>query len=273
MANSPTRNNGFEPGLVNNDFKAELYKLPEEFKGKKNIPLKSTPELEEVFRRHNKAMYVLTEKDRLIPSIEEMEHDLNEPEDSAYWKKQIEEAQKEHEEDLDRLYVYHTQHWYQDQMDQYHSYSPEFDDNPVDDTQKMEVDGDDDGKAVPELILEYADNFESLRYTHLARLVYLEAQYNKLREEEERIRKERDAHFPQTIDEYYEKDTDAQLRVAKFLRLDGDGPSGKSRQEKMMGEFGWAWRQVEPLLQAFKSNVSFVLWVGARANICDAGCI
>ncbi len=41
-----------------------------------------------------------------------------------------------------------------------------------------------------------------------------------------------------------------QLRVAKFLTTD------ETAQERFLTEYGWTWRQVTPLINEYKQNVS-----------------
>ncbi|KAG1730215.1 hypothetical protein EDB19DRAFT_2042084 [Suillus lakei] len=73
-----------------------------------------------------------------------------------------------------------------------------------------------------------------------------------LKMRETRVRRQRDAQFPQSIEEFHSiPDRDTQLRIARFLMR------STSEQEKMMDDYGWAWRAVNPLLSAFKTNDGF----------------
>ncbi|KAI6122302.1 hypothetical protein EV401DRAFT_2070136 [Pisolithus croceorrhizus] len=55
-----------------------------------------------------------------------------------------------------------------------------------------------------------------------------------------------------SIEEYRDiTERDVQLRMARFLVADG------TEQERMMDKFGWAYRRVDPLRAAYKSNAEF----------------
>ena len=99
------------------------------------------------------------------------------------------------------------------------------------------------------------DNAKAIiRHSHLSVLLPLQKQLLELNRQ-----------FPETLEAYQamEKNNhDAQLKVARFLMASGQ----TDRQEKMLTESGWAWRQVQPLLNIFKENVSnchpSTLWPG-----------
>jgi len=59
--------------------------------------------------------------------------------------------------------------------------------------------------------------------------------------------------FPQSKDDFYNKPNDVRVRAARFLVAD------PARQERMLSEFQWAWRQVKPLQDIFSKDVSFVI--------------
>lgn len=90
----------------------------------------------------------------------------------------------------------------------------------------------------------------SLRYTYLKALLPLLRRRRMLRDRENDLRKRREATFPKSIEEYRKiSDREVQLRVARFLMADS------LEQERMMDKFGWAYRGVDPLRAAYKSNV------------------
>ncbi|KAF8552216.1 hypothetical protein OG21DRAFT_1535758 [Imleria badia] len=96
------------------------------------------------------------------------------------------------------------------------------------------------------------DAFSTLRYTYLKTLMHFVMRRNKLKSEDKAARQKRDAWFPQTTQQYYHiTERDHQLRVARFLT------SSATEQEKMMDEFQWPYRAVQPLLSAYKSNLAF----------------
>lgn len=76
-------------------------------------------------------------------------------------------------------------------------------------------------------------------------------QANELRAREEKERKHREAQFPHSISQYQSlEDPSAKDRVARFLVAD------QAAKERMLTQFGWAWRQVQPLVTDFSLNVS-----------------
>jgi hypothetical protein len=100
-----------------------------------------------------------------------------------------------------------------------------------------------------------------MRYTHLRRLQTLyqkraeiEAAQRQQEAQEEEARIRQEAQFPVSIEDFRRRSKDVQHRAARFLVLSDD-----ARQEKMLTEFGWAWRQVRPLQEEMANNVRFVL--------------
>ncbi len=68
------------------------------------------------------------------------------------------------------------------------------------------------------------------------------------------MRRAREAQFPQSVAEYHAMGSRAaQLRVARFLMADA------SKQDQMSTQSNWAWRQTEPLIKVYYSNVSLLL--------------
>ena len=96
-----------------------------------------------------------------------------------------------------------------------------------------------------------ASDYNNYRYAYLRTRNELLRVGKELREKEERERKAREAQFPQSIAQYAAlNDPAAKTRIARFLVAD------KATQERMLTQFGWAWRQVQPLVGDFASNVS-----------------
>lgn len=102
--------------------------------------------------------------------------------------------------------------------------------------------------------------YHNYRYAYLRAKNELLIQLRALCEKEEKERKARDAQFPQSIAQYRSLDSVVQARVARFLVAD---PGTK---ERMLSQFGWVWRQVVPLMNDFKANVSASLTLGGRTN-------
>jgi hypothetical protein len=99
------------------------------------------------------------------------------------------------------------------------------------------------------------DALSQIRYGYLKSLLPLFSQYRTLKARETRTRRQRDAWFPQSIEDYHNiSERNTQLRFARFLLC------STSDQEKMMNDYGWAWRAVNPLISAFKTNVSYIFF-------------
>ena len=98
--------------------------------------------------------------------------------------------------------------------------------------------------------IEWQDDYEHIRYTYISQLLALEKKRIEVEVREEEIRKRRAQLFPINSDDFKGKAKDIQLRAARFLVADS------VKQEKMMSEFNWAWRQVQPLKDIFAKDVS-----------------
>ena len=97
--------------------------------------------------------------------------------------------------------------------------------------------------------LEWQDDYEAARYTYISQYLALLKQKNELESREEDTRKRREQMFPSSFEDFKGKPRDIQLRAARFLVAD------VQKQEKMLSEFNWAWRQVQPLKDIFIKDV------------------
>ncbi|KAF8817104.1 hypothetical protein BYT27DRAFT_7219336 [Phlegmacium glaucopus] len=76
-------------------------------------------------------------------------------------------------------------------------------------------------------------------------------QRNEVEIRQEEIGKRREQMFPISFDDFKEKAKYIQLRATRFLVADS------VKQEKMISEFNWAWRQVQPLKDIFAKDKVF----------------
>lgn len=98
--------------------------------------------------------------------------------------------------------------------------------------------------------IEARDALFSFLYVHNRTLLTLLRRQASLAYEEEQARRKRDAQFPGSALEWRAiKDKDIQARIGRFL---GASPVIK---ERMLEEFGWAYRQVRPLEEEYTKNV------------------
>ncbi|TFK39556.1 hypothetical protein BDQ12DRAFT_698183 [Crucibulum laeve] len=216
--------------------------------------------LQDALDRHRQAMYILTQKDSCIPTLEEMEEDLQKPETAAYIKEQIEILKDQHLNDLERIYAAHTAEYLEEQMHKFNSkddtqcFDPEEqDDEAVKEVYERLESHFSDSRIYPASMALWEDDYDRMRYTHLDELHLLEKRHKELEAQEEAARKFQESQFPMSADDFYTKQKDMQLRAARFLMAE------KTKQEKMLSEFGWAWRQVEPLKADFDKNVRSIL--------------
>lgn len=97
--------------------------------------------------------------------------------------------------------------------------------------------------------LDWANDYELERYTYLSRLLPLRKQQLELEIKEELLRRQREQMFPQSKEEFNTKANDVKMRVARFLIAD------TAKQEKMLDDYNWVWRQVKPLQTVFVKDV------------------
>lgn len=88
--------------------------------------------------------------------------------------------------------------------------------------------------------LEWDDAASRIRYAHLQALLPLQKKLAQL-----------SSRFPESLEAYRAmyNNQDMQLKVARFLM-------GGNKRDAMLSDFGWAWRQVKPLVDVFDSDVS-----------------
>lgn len=180
------------------------------------------------------------------------------PDTLDYVDEKIRQLKRQHARDLESLFAFQADELRQKMLDHRRC---------IDDSAYMDIDEnypdqvefrealrqlDQRMRDDPATKLALEDALSTLRYTYLKTLLPLIRRRRALRDREIKIRKQRDASFPQSIEEYHDiAERDVQLRVARFLAADN------TEQERMMDKFGWAYRQVDPLRTAYKSNAEF----------------
>ncbi|KAG1865738.1 hypothetical protein C8R48DRAFT_600745 [Suillus tomentosus] len=227
----------------------------------RHIPLNSTNPDDLAISRHHFAQYILASKGSYNgPSfcrLKELKATPNEaPKDTlAIVDDKIKELRRQHQEDIELLTAFQAAEYRQEVLSKY---------SCIDDSM-MGVDAEDlvqpdnalkelysDARPMKRFQHDMDDSLSQIRYNYLKSLLPLLIQRHKLKRQEKSIRRWRDAQFPQSIEEYHNiPDRDTQLRIARFLARPN------SEREKMMDEYGWAWKAVGPLLSAFKANEGF----------------
>ncbi|KAG9309907.1 hypothetical protein JVU11DRAFT_9939 [Chiua virens] len=205
------------------------------------------------------AQYVLANTGTHVPSREtlrklgESKSPPAETVDSV--TKKIKKLKRQHRKDLENLFKFQLSEYHQELVDHRICHDVTYMD--IDESYPDQVDF---RKALQDLdkqVLEMdrfkrdaEDALSVLRYAYLKTFNSLVGIRRSLESLDSAERRKRDACFPQTVQQYHNiTDRDVQLRVARFLI------SSEKEQEKMMDEFGWAYRAVRPLLSFYKDDV------------------
>lgn len=204
------------------------------------------------------AQYILNNQGVLPPSLQEMKDVVDQEDNITNVKERIKDLEKKHCNDLERLYQWQAQ-----------DYQNEAEDMRVakDDSQYLVQ-----GENNPTIVSSYAkldSLYKASRKGHVyqrewdGQLFYLRTAYLKqlfplqrlLAKLEIQDAEARRKEFPGSVREYRAiQNNDVKFRVAKFLAL-----RDVKAQEQMMAEFGWAWRQVQPLKNEYEKNGDFMV--------------
>jgi len=184
-----------------------------------------------------------------------MKAELADADDVGRIKERMKVLREDHVKVLERLYSFHAQDYRQEVMDRYLS---------LEEGQGGEIDGKNltpaeirfqeiynDALKDQAIEIEWQDDYEAARYTYISQHLQLARQRNQIETREEETRKRREQMFPTSFEDFKGKPRDIQLRAARFLVAD------TAKQERMLTEFNWAWRQVQPLKEAFNKNDVF----------------
>ncbi|KAJ7753745.1 hypothetical protein B0H16DRAFT_761983 [Mycena metata] len=183
------------------------------------------------------SLYILTQRDRPIPSLEDMKKFLDSPEDS---EARIDELNKYYEEDLQRLYMAQAEDYLDELEDRYYAFDEKL--LPDDDLRALYA----DLRVEPHPQFTWEWNLARTTSVHQSRL----AEY-----------------FPRSVEEYNSRTKDIRHRIARFLVLESE-----EQKEKILSEFGWTWKQVNPLQNEFHKNLDFQEQVRAiviELNVAD----
>ncbi|KAJ7150945.1 hypothetical protein C8R43DRAFT_493464 [Mycena crocata] len=186
--------------------------------------------------------YILTQRDRPIPSLQTMREFLDLPDDIAKARTE-DEVNENYERDLERLYMAQAEEYIDDAEDRYYS---------CDETQLA------DESIEAQAYSRFRWKGCNPQFEWDYAVARTKSVYNG------RVKK---SDFPNSIDEYRLKPKETQLRVARFLLLESD-----EQKEKMCTEFGWGWRQVTSLTEEFQGNPEFqdeIRSVIAELNVVD----
>ncbi|KAF8648418.1 hypothetical protein AX16_006302 [Volvariella volvacea WC 439] len=229
--------------------------------------------------KHRLATIVLTQKDRAIPSLEEMEKEISKPATSHTITQRIQTLKSQHLEDLQRLYDVHAGDYITEAQEMR---------SCKDDAWPCEEDGPGykNGAAADatatalqvrpqhriRLEISYAsaqqlyttrrhtamwdhalaDDVSQYRYAYLQQLLSLTRQHQALVREEEEARRRKELEFPKDPEDFKTKPRDLQMKAAKFLTA-----TDRVRQERMMVDFDWKEADVFPLKVVYEQDAKF----------------
>ncbi|KDQ50148.1 hypothetical protein JAAARDRAFT_142389 [Jaapia argillacea MUCL 33604] len=231
----------------------------------------STSSQIEAIENHRFAQYVLEHRGYDFPSSLTEMKELTMPPTIPSLKARISRLKEQHEKEVEDLLEYQAREYLVDALDSYMERDECFDMDP---NERDILERDPKiyfmNRMSPPLSSTQSAHLSLLRYTHLSTLLPLQSELHNLTAAERSAqvlraaqeveeRRIRDAQFPMSVDEYRAmRSKEVQLRVARFLVLcNAEHNVRMMGQEKMMGEFGWAWRQVSPLCDEYQNNPEF----------------
>lgn len=226
----------------------------------RHIPLDPANPDDLAISRHHFAQYVLASKGSYNgPSLKELKAAPKAPpvETKETVDEKIQELKRQHEEDVQLLTMFQAAEYRQEVLDRYNCIDDSI--TGVDAEDQIQVDYlaalnelYNDARPMKRFQHDMDDALSQIRYNYLKSLLPLLTQRRRLGMRDSHARKQREAQFPQSIEEYHNSpDRDSQLRVARFLM------SSTSEQEKMRETYQWAWRAVQSLMSVFKTNEGF----------------
>ncbi|KAF9440735.1 hypothetical protein P691DRAFT_740020 [Macrolepiota fuliginosa MF-IS2] len=200
--------------------------------------------------KHRAAMFVLTQKDRPIPSLQEMKDDLAK-DDLTSIKDRIVTAKTDHKSNLERMYAAHAEEYLDDQRLRRES-REEYARQPDSSSRLAEWSEKRDPLSVDHhYLFALGTTITNERLRHTAHLYQLELTRKDIETRIDEERRRRDAQFPLSLAEFQAKPRDIQIRIATWLSADN------IKKERMMNEFGWVWRQTKSLAWEYGTNEEF----------------
>ncbi|KAG5637143.1 hypothetical protein H0H81_005627 [Sphagnurus paluster] len=208
------------------------------------------------FDAHRSALFVITQKDRAIPTFEQMKEELQ-ADTHASLTRRISELKEQHLADLERMYTWHAEEYLDDALDRYRSrddlmYITEGENNPDLKQSYAALEALYEERRNVAQQMKWEDDYERMRHSHLSILTDLYAKLKELAVLEEEAAKRREADFPVSIEEYRSKPKNIQIRVAQYLQL-----NDATRKDKMLTEFGWRSSNIKSLQDIYDKNDVF----------------
>ncbi|KAI1796747.1 hypothetical protein LXA43DRAFT_1153634 [Ganoderma leucocontextum] len=183
-------------------------------------------------------------KGTFFPGLDAIRKANEDLESSSEVKERIQDVKKKHLEEVQTLYEWHAQDYYDEVLDMSRS-KPDIEDPVVENFYRT-------SRPSYEVAASFDDQLDRHHYAHLASLYPLNKQYNKLRKLEEERQRQKDKQFPTSLADFHAiRSKDVQLRIARYLTSDD------SARERMMDEYVWAYTQTAPLSNEYKESEAF----------------
>ncbi|KAI0825613.1 hypothetical protein BC629DRAFT_1448788 [Irpex lacteus] len=212
-----------------------------------SIKLKTPLEMQAAVADRRLADLVSTVKGSYAPSLAAMQEELSVPETSVSVKEKIEELKARHVTEMQHLHDILAEEYLAERVDTYLSKDDAINVEEIENYCMSLANRQSTAR------IEARDALFSFLYVHNRTLLTLLRRQASLAYEEEQARRKRDAQFPGSALEWRAiKDKDIQARIGRFL---GASPVIK---ERMLEEFGWAYRQVRPLEEEYTKNIAFM---------------
>ncbi|CDO69792.1 hypothetical protein BN946_scf184766.g37 [Trametes cinnabarina] len=211
-------------------------------------PEKASPEdlreLRDAVQRRQFVEDIMRLDGTYFPGIDAIKKANDTKDTSATLKERIQEVQKRHIQEVRTLYEWQARDYYDEVLDLSRS--------------KADIDDPDLEAFYRATRLSFAmantfdDDLDRLNHAYAYNMIELVRQRNAHRLREETEQQRRDRQFPASIDDFHAiRNKDVQVRVARFLTGDD------AMRERMMSDYGWAWRQVAPLVEQYNLTQSF----------------
>ncbi|KAJ6469428.1 hypothetical protein C8R45DRAFT_1218534 [Mycena sanguinolenta] len=209
-------------------------------------------EIRTSFDQQRLCLYILTQRDRPIPSLESMKQFLDSsPEDSVDTR--IAELSEQCSEDLDRLYTASAEDYIEEAEDRFYSFDEGFESS-------------EDLKALQSSLRCKKTNHQTewdLVADHTVATFRLQMEELQTLAELQELFIAQPSNFPQTIKEYRDKPKDMQARVARFLVLASEDDE---QRQSMLTQWDWDWTEVIKLSDEFHANSDFEEEIRATLN-------
>ncbi|KAH9921732.1 uncharacterized protein BXZ73DRAFT_51727 [Epithele typhae] len=197
-------------------------------------------ELRDAVQRRQVVEDMMELRGSFFPGMDAIRRDNERGETIDSLRTRIAGLQKQHTEEVRTLYEWHAQD-YHDEMADISRAHPDIVDQPVDAFYRT-------ARAAHDLRVEFDNELDAHYHAHLRTVAVLRRRLHVKEKVALEAQMKQDQRFPQTIEEFGTLKHELQVRTAKFLVGDD------TIKERFRDQYGWAWRDVERLVNTFKSD-------------------